>query len=80
MCTAFATANGALNYELNALYGSCGWDLEKPFNRASPRFVYNQTGIDLGGDWRACRSSGRFRRLASASPASGSVPEPRPLR
>jgi len=56
MCTAFATANGALNYEMNALYGPCGWDFAKPFNRASPRFVYNQTGVDFGG---SCPVGGR---------------------
>lgn len=55
-CTAFAAADGALNYELGQLYESCGWDFTDPFNLVSPRFVYNQTGVDQGG---TCPGGGR---------------------
>jgi hypothetical protein len=48
-CTAFASADSDYNYELGRTYGPYGWDFTDPFNRCSPRYVYNQTGIDLGG-------------------------------
>lgn len=55
-CTAFANVDGAYNYELGQTYGGYGWDFTDAFNRCSPRFVYNQTGVDLGG---SCPTGGR---------------------
>lgn len=55
-CTGFGTVDGAFNYELGQTYGGYGWDFSDPFNRCSPRFVYNQTGVDLGG---TCPTGGR---------------------
>lgn len=53
-CTAWA-ATGALNYELGQLYGDCGWDLDLPAFRMSPRYVYISTGS--GED--SCPGGGR---------------------
>ena len=55
-CTAFATADSALNYELRKLYEACGWDLANDNYRLGPRYVYVRTGVDQG--W-GCGLSGR---------------------
>ena len=55
-CTAFGNADGAFNYELGQTYGGYGWDFSNPFNRCGPRYMYNQTGVDLGG---SCPTGGR---------------------
>ena len=55
-CTAFANVDSGYNYELMRTYGPFGWDFSNSFNRCSPRFVYNQTGVDLGG---TCPTGGR---------------------
>lgn len=63
-CTAFANADSGFNYELMRSYGPLGWDFSSAFNRLSPRYVYNQTGIDLGGSvpygGRSCGSVGEW--------------------
>jgi len=56
-CTAFANADSGYNYELKNTYGPFGWDFSSTFNRCSPRYVYNQTGVDLGG---SCPTGGRI--------------------
>ncbi len=43
-CTSFALGDGAYNYELNRIYGTCGWDLSQPFNRISPKYMYVISG------------------------------------
>lgn len=48
-CTAFAVGDSAFNYELGQIYDVFGWDFTDPFNLVSPRFIYLQTGVDLGG-------------------------------
>jgi len=55
-CTAFGNADSAFNYELGQTYGVYGWDFSNPFNRCGPRYMYNQTGVDLGG---SCPTGGR---------------------
>lgn len=44
--TAFAIADGAYNYELNRIYHSCGWDLSQPVNQCSPKYLYQETGLE----------------------------------
>ncbi|HES58629.1 MAG TPA: hypothetical protein ENO21_04285, partial [Firmicutes bacterium] len=53
-CTAWA-ATGACQYELATLYGDCGWDLDLPAFRLSPRFVY----IRMGSGADSCPGGGR---------------------
>jgi len=43
-CTAFAIGDGAYNYELNRIYSPYGWDLNNPFNRVSPKYLYIVSG------------------------------------
>jgi PKD repeat protein len=47
-CTAFAIADGAYNYELNAIYHEYGWDFANLFNRTSTRYMYLETGAAQG--------------------------------
>lgn len=47
-CTAFAVGDSAYNYDLGAIYSDLGWDLQDPFNRISPKYLYIESGKDLG--------------------------------
>lgn len=47
-CTAWASGDGAYNYELGMIYGTLGWDLTKPRFRVSPDYIYVKSGT-LGG-------------------------------
>ena len=43
-CSCFALGDSVYNYELNRIYGPYGWDLDNPFNRISPKYMYVTSG------------------------------------
>jgi outer membrane protein assembly factor BamB len=50
-CTAFALANGVYNALLAQLYSGYGWDVNRPWYQAGPKYIYFKSGTAQGMDY-----------------------------